>query len=634
MGPDMLASSLGMTEAVLVKVIQGSDEAEGYLAHISHRLKEAGIPSGWLNQTNPPINDRLVNDLRKLAGKSTNRAPIRRQNVQSLVDAFGGSLEELADVLELNESSVRGIIDGRLPVDDERCNHLNPRLMAGGFPDGWLDEPQAKVAPEWLAALKAAAAEALQQEEQEQEQAWLQAKAAAQARAAEEAASKAGMPAAPEPEPDATQPEDSPVGSSQSARPADAAEIPVNTAQQSLFGAAVDATPEAQAQAPGPTSPEQLPALAASQTSVATANKETPIMAKPQLPAFKPGNFAGAGVPPGATKLPRGVMSAGRAVGAPPAKGAAAAPTPAAKTSSPGKTVAVKGVARKNAAPAPASTPAAAPSAESKSDTATSTAPVDNTKISNRAGKSPISREQSLIRAEALHKLLEDARRGAKTKLWDDLLGSSLPYWGNIRRGTVMLRDEMANDITKHLGLPDGWLDNATFPPETIAPWVLDANVPMPAAEPGSETEGATKGTKKPNPRQPFARTSPPPAASVVTPSVAPPAAQPQMHRAAEPASAAAPAEAPAPARMEAPAPAPATLTISPQAHAQAEASVVAAAAGTGVFKWSPAANPQPIAAPGPLVQALNQVVTQLSLNGVFTDQHALQLITMLTTTR
>lgn len=52
------------------------------------------------------------------------------------------------------------------------------------------------------------------------------------------------------------------------------------------------------------------------------------------------------------------------------------------------------------------------------------------------------------------------------------------------------------------------------------------------------------------------------------------------------------------------------------------------------MFQWSPAVNPQTLAAPGPLVQALNQVLNQLSLNGVFTDQDALQLITMLTTTR
>lgn len=632
-GPDMLASSLGMTEADLVKVIQGGEDPNGHLAHITHRLKEAGIPTAWLNQTNNPINERLVNDVRKLAAQSTNRAPIRRQNIQYLVDAFDGGLEELADVLELSETSVRGILDGRLQVDDERFNHLNPRLMEGGFPNGWLDLTQAKAHPDWLAKLKTVSAEAHQQEAQEQENEWRESKA----RAAEAIASAPLAPApTPAPEPaaapaaslaPAASPVDRPSDASATASSSVPAEYvtpgatPVDVGQQSLFGGVENAAPEKQAESPGGTSPTPSPALAASQTSDLTANKETPIMAKPQLPSFKSGNFAGAGVPQGAPKLPRGALSAGRSIGGTAAKKVAAANKAAAAP------VAVKGAARKPAAPAPS--PAPTPAAKS------TTAPVvDNTKISNRAGKSPISREQSFVRADALHRLLEDSRRGAKVTLWRDLLDSSLPYWGNIRRGTVMLRDEMADDITKHLGLPDGWLDNATFPPPSLAPWVMDAKVPLPGAGDGAGETGAPatkKAAKQPNPRQPFARTPPSPAASVVTTSVAPPTAQPQMHRAAAPAPASTPAPAPTTSPAAAPAPVAPVLTISPQAHAAAAAAVVP---GTGMFQWSPAVNPQTLAAPGPLVQALNQVLNQLSLNGVFTDQDALQLITMLTTTR
>lgn len=566
MGLDLLASSLGMTEPVLLKVIQGGEGSSDYQAHIAHRMKEAGLSGGWLNQTNPPINDALIRALQKVAAKSTNRAPIRRQNIQTLVDAFEGRIEALADALDLIESSVLGMVEGRLAVDDERFNHLNPRLMEGGFPNGWLDEPQATLNPAWIAKLEAVATAAHQQEEEEQEHSRRAHRAEREAHAA---ASTATPPSAPQ---DAQAPD-----ASAAAEAVEPAEKP----QALLFTPDQDVLEGSQAATASRPAAETQPALADSSLTSPPATTETHIMAKPPLPSLKKsGDFAAASQPPGAPKIPRGAMKSGYAVTVGSGKAAG------------GKLAGgkIRSIPQAKAAAAPAKSPNAASKAAAQQpalaphtteSAATSTA-VDHTKLSHRAGKSPISREQSLKRAGALEKLLDQGRRGLKTTLWNDLVGLSLPYWGNIRRGAVMLRDELANDITAALGLPEGWLDNPTFPPESLHAWVMDPTLELPKANPsGAPSTSATKAAKaSPGPRQPFSRPNlPAPTAQMVAPS--------------------------------------ATVSMTPSAP-------------TAVLASAPVGAHAALNEPGPLVQALNAVILKQALAGTFTEEDALALIVQL----
>lgn len=629
-GNDVLASSLGLTEQVLVKIIQGQEVAQDYQAHIEHHFKEAGIPSSWLNQTNASIKPEVVTALRRIAAGSVNKAPTRRHNFQVLVDAFQGRIEAMSDALDISEPSIRGLADGRLEITEERVNHLNPRLMRAGFPDGWLDQPRAQVEESWVPKLEAIAAA----EEQEAE---------AQ-RQVDAAQRKANPPATP-----VTAAVIAPTPSATPALASATASVPSAVdqgQQQPLFDVPADTTAP-QAAAPAQISPPSPPALARKPV-IHLIPKEMPPMATaqktPAKPAFKSGNFAGAGKPSSTPMLPRGAMGAGRTVGKPVAP-APAAKTPAAKTApiasagakkvgavSRVKTPPAAPVSRvKAAAPAPAPMAAPAP-APAPAPVAAKTAPASASKLNTRGGKTPVSKATSKKRAVALEKLLKTARRGAKVTLWRDLLNSSLPYWGNIRRGTVLMRDEMADDITVHLGLPQGWLDKPVFPPPTLAEWLTDPNTPLPAPTKDSTASAATPDAAPAAPaaaRKPFARTPAPPATATLHSKVTPPAAPPR--RPASVPAATAPSAAPV-TRAQAPVSTSPQPSVQLSAAAHAPAAVQAGEAGT--FTWAPASAPQPIPATGPAVQVLSSVINQMSLDGRFTEQDALRLIMMLAGTR
>lgn len=592
---DVLASALGMAEPVLFKIVQGHDVGQDYQAHIEHRLREANIPTAWLNQTGAQLGQSLVDGLRRIASTSENKAPIRRQNFQTLIDGFGGSLDIMADSLEMVESSIRAVAAGQLPIDAERFNHINPKLMAAGFPDGWLDQPQAQANPEWLATLKALAdaeAQAYAQQDAELRKAHLQAEADAEAKAAE----------APSP------------------------------VQATLLDATTESAtehPPQAAEASTPVEPKAPPALESKLTVPSVSLKESKDMtAKKTTASFKPGNLQGAVRPSAAALLPRGALNAGRALNIKPAAGAAAKASPTAQEKP--ATLAARKVhliPKKAAAPAPASA------------AASSTPEAPNT----RAGKTPVSRETSSARAIALEQLLSTARRGAKVTLWRDLLKSSLPYWGNIRNGTVLMRDELADSITQHLGLPAGWLDNPVFPPPTLAAWVTDRNAPVPGlatvpapVAPAVTTPPAARKNAAVSAKKTFARETPS-APTLLAPATAPTSTQPSATRpgpTTKPSPARKTSVAAAPAPAAAPASATSTVELSAAAHASAHATDSLAQANAGVFSWRPAADPKPIPAPGPLVQALTLVINQASINGTFTDEDALRLIALLVTSR
>lgn len=276
--------------------------------------------------------------------------------------------------------------------------------------------------------------------------------------------------------------------------------------------------------------------------------------------------------------IPRGAMASGRTLGKPmsttKAAPAAAAPQQAqSATPAAGKTF-----KKTKASPAtpPVVAPAPAPAPE-----------VDLAQAKQSAEN--VDRETSLRRSAALEQLLESARRGAKVTLWRDLLKSSLGYWGNIRRGQVFLRDQLAKDITTALGLPDGWLDNPEFPPPTLAAWVMNADVPLPGAAAPASAASAKPKTPKAGARTLTA------AASMQPPAPQAPEATPV---------AATPAPAPAPAQPAAP--------------------VAAAVAG---MDWQPAADAQRVEKLGPLVTALVSVIQDLGLQGKLTEQDALKLL-------
>lgn len=250
--------------------------------------------------------------------------------------------------------------------------------------------------------------------------------------------------------------------------------------------------------------------------------------------------------------------------------------------------------------------------------------------------KTAISKDASLARANALNQLLDTARRGAKDALWTHLMGLSLPYWGNIRRGTVLFRDELANRVLDALELPQGWLDTPTFPPATLATWVMDPAVPLP----GSEAKKAAKEAKPEAPApqvavkapglvKPFAR--PKTVAQVqilepVVPEAELPKPQPQVAVAdivapapvVEPEAAAPAVTAVVPVAMTAPA----ASVAAPVVEASAAAPVKISLAG---FKWSP-----PQGQPGPICQALVSTLNGMSASGVLTEQDALQMLNQL----
>lgn len=563
---DLLEAALGVTVQALQDILtgRGKDQESRYATHISHHLEAAGIPFSWLNDPSAPLSREHQDALLELAAQSGKKAALRRHNFKKLVKAFEGKLDVLADALEILEPSVSEIATGALPFEDQRFGHINPRLVAAGVPDGWLEKPDAEVTPEILELLTTQAAADYEQ-------------------------SISGYP--DEPDDQRSDVRSQPV---------------VAEASRSTAAATDAASTEQVSHQPGAHTQEVRP------NETVVLKKEIAMKTQPRgakTPAAAPNpsqkEFKAAGIPGlagatlplqpqmGATKpaIPRGAMASGRTLGKPISTATPAAAQSPAQSAQP---AAAKPAKKTKAAPvkqAPAAAPAPAPAAVA----APAAAPA------KQVGADSLDRETSLRRAAALEQLLESARRGAKVTLWRDLLKSSLGYWGNIRRGQVFLRDQLANDITTALGLPEGWLDNPVFPPPALADWVMDANVPLP-------------GTAAPAPAPAPARV--PSAAKTKGPKVgattltASATLQP-------PATQAAPApQAPAPTQA-APAPAPAP------APAQQAAPT---ASGVGV-DWQPAATAQPVEKLGPIVTALVSVIQDLGLQGKLTEQEALKLL-------
>lgn len=211
-----------------------------------------------------------------------------------------------------------------------------------------------------------------------------------------------------------------------------------------------------------------------------------------------------------------------------------------------------------------------------------------------------VTKEASMARANALEQLLDGARRGVKVTLWRDLLNSSLPFWGNIRRGAVLFRDDLASAAEQAMGLPQGWLDNPSFPPPSLAAWLNDPNAPLPVVS--GIAPAATA------PAQPAAE------AKTKRPYVKKAAPAPTVVMAQE--------QSPVPAAM--PNEPPALVASAPRIEAPAP--LVAPAP-------SPQVVSDPVAtqgAPGPLCQALTSILSTMAVEGKFTEQDALSMITNL----
>jgi hypothetical protein len=627
LGLDLLGAALGLTDDAMRTLVNGRDHAreEQYAAHMSLRLKEAGIPAGWLDRQGVELEPQYLQALRGLAATARNKAPIRRANFRRIASAFDGREAVLADALEMIPSAVANVAEGRLEFDDGRFGHVNPRLMRAGFPDGWLEQAEPDLPDTLIESLAQLATDDYERTFEEESVTH---------------ADQAFVSPAPRNE------------SEPSVQPAAA---PVDTIKETAMA---------------PKTPAQT---------------DQPAIAPPK-PEFKAGGIPTRARPmahPAANKarLPRGVLASGRQLAPPAAKGAAApaaakAPaTVAAKTPAP--------LADKSAAQPSKATPAA-----NKPATEASTAGAA-TERRSPAPRGTVSKEVSLARAEALEKLLENSRRGAKVLLWRDILGSSLPFWGNIRRGSVLFRDELAEGVVKAMGLPEGWLDNPSFPPATMAAWVTDKDAPIPPAQvygdkqdagsqtadqggdavdngaapapalqaqapaPAAKSSGAAP---KRDASKPFARsTAPQP--PTVTMTSQPPAKAPVSPGA--PAAGSAPAEgatsaggntpdsrqlelvdmgAPAPgapvvaAPAPTPAPAPALAAVS-SPHPQAtQAPVAAVPSDVGPFAAAGALLQAQASAPGPLTQALISIITAKAATGSFTETDALGIINKLMT--
>lgn len=354
-----------------------------------------------------------------------------------------------------------------------------------------------------------------------------------------------------------------------------------------------------------PVQPVAVPADTSKETIMATANQrqtkapqQQPTFS-PTPPQFKAGGLSGAAKPmahpsSAGAKLPRSVLASGRSVGAAtPGKPSAASASAAAAQKS-----------TQSSASAPAHSPAA-PAPERRT----------------LAPRGSVTKEVSLARAEALEKLLADARRGVKVTLWRDILGSSLPFWGNIRRGAVLFRDDLAEGVVEAMGLPTGWLDNPSFPPATMAAWVTDPAAQVPTALEANAARSGTTETPAQN-AAPTPAPTPAPAKTATGAAAKRDAAKPFARKTA-----------PAPAKVTMTKPPASPPVFQPTAFSApaAAARPAAPANAVGTFAAAGAAlTAAPASEQGPLCQALISIITAKHAAGTFTEADALKLINTL----
>lgn len=619
-GQDLLGAALGLTSEAMTILVDGRDHAREnqYGAHLAARLKDAGIPATWLDRQDAKIAPEYLNALRTFAAASSNKAPIRRANFRRIATAFEGREQVLADALEMVVSAIPNVVDGLLEMDDGRFGHMNPRLMRAGFPDSWLEQAEPDLTDEMLLSLEQLATDEYERHFETDER----------AHKGQTFVAPPAPESAPTPQPTAA---------------------PVDKPKETVMAP--------KSQPAQPSLPPQQPEFKAG-----------------GMPSSKPMAHPSAS---GTRALPRSVMAAGRSLSGPAAKPIGSAPAKSISRSAPPAQMPQPPAA---AASSAQNQPAAqTPASQKTPPAAQRTAPA--AKHSNPpAPRSTVSKEVSMARAEALEELLKTARRGAKVTLWRDLVGSSLPFWGNIRRGAVLFRDDLAQAVEKALELPKGWLDKPTYPPATLAAWLTDENAPVPefktpAQSQGGEagqgaaadmqpTAGAAAGAKKGagtkrDVIRPFA-TSKAPQPGRVTMTQNPGLTPPVLPRAATGTSAStdvAPGQNPLPgfeavdsreaigqlyadaaagagssADPASPAAAVAPTQATPSAAAApsvAPAPTPGAAAPAQMFNLSAAA-PAVQGQPGPLTQALLSIITAKSAAGTFTETDALALINKL----
>ena len=422
---DLLAASLGIRESVLRDILAGKESGDTYRQFLEQKLDEAGFASHWLDRVNAPLFPDQIKELKLLASASNQKAPLRRNNLKTLMLAFDGKLDILADALDVVPASLLKVAEGELILDDQRFGHFNPRLVEAGFPDSWLDHAQAKVEDEWAQGLIRMAAD--------QYESYLSSVEEKQSTPPSLAVSstplvtnKMTMETSPAP----------------SAAKVDTASLVANVppplvtkSKNSLINAI----------------------FAPKKTKVVTEQKQETAQASEQLPAKAPVT-APVAVPAAVVKPTSATALKGIAP-PPPKKAAAVAPEVPSQLK---------------------------PSVFTKAGTAMSPAALLQEEAQRKAVEQAKAEPKvikadnvSSLRASRFEALMDKAYRGLRTYIWHELLKKKLAHFYSIKEGVNQFTDEQANAITQALGLPQGWLDDSQGDLMIALPWVYDKTLPM-----------------------------------------------------------------------------------------------------------------------------------------------------------
>lgn len=594
---DLMESALAISGDAIREIISGRNPGSErtYSAHIEHRIAHTPILSRWFASPDAPFTKELNNQLKFLASTSQRRDGLRRENFKQIAKAFSDDIYVLADALQLAESGVLRIISGELEFDDQRFGHINPLLVAAGFEDGWLELANPSLSDSMIQRLRQMADEEFNDSTEVGVATESHVIAAQNSEIAETSVSENSGVVVAKSEIEANNTASAPndvlqvketVMAKTTAKPtpkatSGAPHVAAAASRTALLTRGALSAGRSILSGPAGT-PKPIPAAAGIiAAAAASAPKAGPVVTHKvsRVPAAAPV----APVAPAPAATPETTTTAHSAATAAAAgKSLAPAGAKAKATTAPAKKAAKlsKGVAKAGRKAAPAATAPAAP---------TVAPTIESGRVNQAKSDDSAEKQISLARAAALEELLATSRRGAKVTLWRDLLNSSLPVWGNIRRGQVLLRDSKANEITAHLGLPTGWLDNPVMPPPTLAAWVTDPLVPLPTAA-NSKQQGLDLA----------------PAADKTTA---------QTTAASAPRKAAA-----APAATQ-----PAEAATTPAA-APATSATVAPTAGTAI-NWKPATQAKPVETVGPVGTALLSVVGGLMKDGQFTEADALSML-------
>lgn len=416
---DLLSASLGIRESVLRDILSGKENGDTYRQFLEQKLDEAGFASHWLDRANAQLFPDQIKELKLLASTSTQKAPLRRNNLKTLMLAFDGKLDILADALDVVQNSLLKVAEGELILDDQRFGHFNPRLVEAGFPDGWLDLPQAKVEDEWAQGLVRMAADQYESylSSVEEKQNTLPLLAVSSTPSITSNITMATNPVTPGSKVD--------TASMISNAPPPVAGKGKNSLLSSIFA---PRNPQAKPiRDPEIDKSQELaptPASAPVKTESAPTEKATPYVLKGSTPPTLSKKTAEVAAPVKADVFGR----------------AGTAMSPAA----------IMQEAQRKEQAQQQQTPKA-----SKADTVSS------------------------LRAARFEALMDKAHRGLRTYIWHDLLQKKLAHFYSIKEGVNRFTDEQANAITQALGLPQGWLDDPQGDLMIALPWVYDKSLPM-----------------------------------------------------------------------------------------------------------------------------------------------------------